>query len=106
VDSKQGFPGCSQTVHVPDQTYLLEIGEEVAMKYGESESAAQPPLLLSLAQAARLLNLCERTVWTLVHASELPHVRIGRRVLISRAALEKWIGQQENASNADSAGIG
>src|SRR4051794_646911 len=53
------------------------------------------PLLLSFAQAAEQLNVCERTVWTLVHDGELPHIRVGRRVLISRTAIERWISAKE-----------
>lgn len=60
-----------------------------------------PPLLLSLAQAAKTINVCERTVWTLVHSGDLPHVRIGRRVLISRAAIESWIADKESNGHAE-----
>jgi excisionase family DNA binding protein len=55
------------------------------------------PLLLSIKEAAITLGVCERTVWTLTQERELPHVRIGRRVLFSRTALQEWITRQENA---------
>jgi excisionase family DNA binding protein len=56
------------------------------------------PILLSIREAAITLGVCERTVWTLAQERELPHVRIGRRVLFSRSALEAWIARQEAAS--------
>ena len=52
-------------------------------------------LLLSIREAAGLLGVCERTIWTLTKERQLPHVRIGRRVLFSRKALHEWIAQQE-----------
>lgn len=60
--------------------------------------AAGDPLLLSIREAARLLGVCERTIWTLTKERQLPHVRIGRRVLFSRKALHDWITQQEAAN--------
>jgi excisionase family DNA binding protein len=56
------------------------------------------PLLLSIKEAAITLGVCERTIWTLAQERQLPHVRVGRRVLFSRAALEAWITRQETAS--------
>jgi excisionase family DNA binding protein len=58
------------------------------------------PLLLSLSETAKQLNICERTVWTLVHSGELPHVRVGRRVLVSRTAMESWISTKQTNSTA------
>jgi len=49
------------------------------------------PLLLDAHEAARSLRLSERTLWARTKAGEIPHVRIGRRVLYSPAALERWL---------------
>ncbi|MFN0012135.1 MAG: helix-turn-helix domain-containing protein [Phycisphaerales bacterium] len=49
------------------------------------------PLLLDIAEAARLLSLSDRTVWTLTDSGELPHVRIGRRVLYPLDRLRAWV---------------
>ena len=54
-----------------------------------------PSLLLSIKDAATALGICERTVWALVKKRQLPHLRVGRRLLFSRAALEAWIAQQQ-----------
>jgi excisionase family DNA binding protein len=54
-----------------------------------------PPLLLSIRDTAHVLGLLERTVWSLVQERQLSHVRVGRRLLFSRASLEAWIAQQQ-----------
>ncbi len=46
-------------------------------------------LLLSVPDAATLLGVSDRYTWDLVRSSELPSVRLGRRVLVPRAALER-----------------
>jgi excisionase family DNA binding protein len=52
------------------------------------------PLLLSLAQAAVLLGVSTRTVKRLAAGGELPEgavTRIGRRRLLNRLVLERWV---------------
>jgi excisionase family DNA binding protein len=63
-----------------------------------------PRLLLSMSETAAALGLCERTVWTLVHEQGLPHVKVGRRILFSRATLEAWIARQEAATQGGAPG--
>ena len=77
------------------------------MTIQETNRETNPPsLLLSLAEASKAINLCERTVWSLVNSGELPHLRVGRRVLISRGALERWIAEKETNGHAGSRAIG
>lgn len=46
----------------------------------------EPPLLLPVAEAARLCGLCVRTWWRLVSVGKAPQpVRIGRRTLWRRS---------------------
>jgi excisionase family DNA binding protein len=67
--------------------------------YGQqSQRDPDTPLLLSLKQASRALSLSERTVWAMVQTGDLPHVRIGRRLLFSTAALEAWIERRQTNS--------
>ena len=47
--------------------------------------------LLTYSQAARVLGVTERTVWTLVHDGALPVVRFGRSVRIDPADLREFI---------------
>lgn len=69
-----------------------------AMSTLPNQPAAMKPLLLSIKETAFLLGVSERTVWSMVQERQLPHVRVGRRLLFSRAGLEAWIAaQQANA---------
>ena len=66
----------------------------------ESEGAAhvsliREPLLLTAREAARLLSVCERTLWGLTDRGDLPAVRIGRVVRYDPADLRRWIEQQK-----------
>lgn len=59
---------------------------------GESWSALDPdqqPLLLSVPDAARLLGVGKTFCWEMVYGGQLPSVRLGRRVLVPRAAIER-----------------
>ena len=47
--------------------------------------------LYSIPQAARLLSISTKTLWRLVYARRIETIKIGRRVLIRRAALEALI---------------
>ncbi len=64
----------------------------------EATNRSEPSLLLSMKGAAAALAVSERTVWTLAHNGELPHVRLGRRLLFSRRALEAWIARMQTKS--------
>ena len=53
------------------------------------------PLLVDITEAARLLGVSTKTVWSAAKTGHLPSVRFGRRRLFSRASLEKWIEAQQ-----------
>ena len=55
-----------------------------------SESA-RPPDVLTVDQVARWLGVNRKTVYAATACGQLPCGRIGRRVLLSRAALEAWL---------------
>jgi len=46
-------------------------------------------LLLPVPEAARLLGIGTTLCWEMVHGGQLPSVRLGRRVLIPRVAVER-----------------
>ena len=50
--------------------------------------------LLSRHEAAKLLGITDRHVDRLIRCAGLPHVRLGRRVLIPRAELERWVASR------------
>ena len=58
-----------------------------------SENSATP-LLLSVLQAAKLLGISRNLCYEQIGEGTIPHVRLGRRVLVSRVALEQWIARQ------------
>jgi excisionase family DNA binding protein len=48
-------------------------------------------LTLKVAEAARLLGISERHANELIRRGELPHVRLGHRVVVPRKALERLL---------------
>lgn len=57
----------------------------------------QNKLLVDPREAARLLSVCEKTLWTITERGELPCVRIGRAKRYSIARLNAWIEGRESA---------
>jgi excisionase family DNA binding protein len=49
------------------------------------------PMLVSARDAAKLLAISERTLWSLTAAGEIPVVRIGRSVRYDPRDLQTWI---------------
>jgi excisionase family DNA binding protein len=47
--------------------------------------------LLSVPQAAELLSISVRTVYTLVERGELPHVWVGGQIRFVPSVLETWL---------------
>ena len=46
-------------------------------------------------EAAQLLSVSERTLWTLTSDGKIPHVRIGRCKRYDRRDLDDWIQSQK-----------
>ena len=53
------------------------------------------PLLLNIAQVAKMLNLGRTKVYELIATKQLPVIRFGRAVRVSSASLRRWVEQQE-----------
>ena len=51
----------------------------------------ETPLLISVPEAARLLGVGTTFGWTMVRRGEIPTVKLGRRVLVPRAAVEQLV---------------
>jgi len=62
---------------------------------GGDESLANPsppePLLINEREAARLLSVSPRHLESLRRAGDVPHRRLGQRVLYSPAELRQWV---------------
>ena len=52
--------------------------------------------LLTYRDAAKLLGVTERTIWTLVNRGDLPAVRFGRSVRIDPADLRGFVEASKN----------
>jgi len=58
----------------------------------ESQASGEPvEKLMTYREAARVLNVTHRTLWSLVDRGELPAVRFGRSVRIDPADLRAFI---------------
>lgn len=49
------------------------------------------PLAVSRHEAAKMLGVCERTLWQWTKEGQVPHVKIGRRVIYPIVGLKKLI---------------
>ena len=53
---------------------------------------------MTASEAADLLGLSGWTVYDLARRREIPHVRIGRRILFRHESLLNWLAEREAAS--------
>jgi excisionase family DNA binding protein len=60
-----------------------------------SHEATKEPLLIDAAEAAKLLSISKRTLWTLTNSREIPSVRIGRSVRYVVADLVKFVNKMK-----------
>lgn len=67
----------------------MMIDRHASRPAGPTGEQSQRPLLVSVPQAAHLLGIGATLCWEMVYAGRLPSVRLGRRVLIPVAAVEK-----------------
>jgi excisionase family DNA binding protein len=63
----------------------------------QSQPAELQPMLLCSRDAAKLLGICERTLWTLTNKGEIPAVRIGQSCRYAPADLNRWIEKKKHA---------
>lgn len=52
------------------------------------------PKCLSPTQAAELLGIGRTKLYALIKANQIPHIRIGHRILIPVKELESWLHEQ------------
>lgn len=58
------------------------------------------PMLLTSRQAARMLAISERTLWSLTKDGQIPAVRFGRSVRYDPRDLNAWIQSAKNSRKA------
>ena len=62
-----------------------------------TSSTAELMPLLTVREAADLLRVSDRTLWTLTNEGGIPAVKVGRSVRYDQADLAKWIAAQKTA---------
>ncbi len=82
-------------------SYPYDKGDTLHMSQHEHErqgnnAGPEAPLLVSVSEAARLLGVGTTFGWTMVRTGEIPVVKLGHRVLVPRAALERLAGMGEH----------
>jgi len=64
-----------------------------------SQSAAR--LTLTVEEAAALLGISRAFAYDAVKRNQIPHIKIGRRVLVPKAALEKMLGHTDEPDRGE-----
>lgn len=67
--------------------------------HGPSADGTEP-LLLTVTEAAKLLRISRNLCYELIAQKQLPHIRLGRRILLPRYGLEQWISRQAGLQDA------
>ena len=55
-------------------------------------------LVLNAGQVSKLLGLSRGSVYRGILTGEIPSVKVGKRLLIPRRSLEKWLAQEASES--------
>src|SRR5271156_435826 len=69
---------------------------------GEFQSRGSESTYRSVADLAADIGLSERSTRSALRRSEIPHIRVGRRFILPRAAIAEWLrtaGQSNAARN-------
>ncbi len=53
----------------------------------------EQPAVLTVDEAARILSISRGSAYSAIRANEIPHIRIGNRILIPRAKLFALLGE-------------
>jgi len=63
-------------------------------------------LLLTRVEAAQLLSISERTLFTLTKEGTIPCIRLGHSVRYDVASLRKWISEQSQTGTYGESPVG
>ncbi len=62
-------------------------------------------LLVSVVEAAEMLSISRNLAYEMIRQGRIPHVRLGRRVLVSRAGLEQWLARETGLGVGQDSGV-
>ena len=65
----------------------------------EATSGGDFLMLIDAKQAAAMLGIGTRTLWSMTKGGEIPHVRIRRRVLYAVEDLRGWVAKHTTRSS-------
>lgn len=92
--------------NLPEAVTLLtnEVGEIKRLLLEKStESTPEPDQLLTIQQAAQLLNLSVPTLYGYVHKAEIPVSKKGNRLYFSKQELTDWVKAGRKKTVAETA---
>lgn len=78
--------------HLTGNAELDAPDTEVERANAGAGDSASPPEVLTASEAADLLGCDRKSVYEAAGRHEIPHQRLGRRVIFSRKALLDWLG--------------
>lgn len=65
--------------------------EERTRNSDDGAAITLEPYALSVVEGCKFSGLGETTFRELIRCGEIPHIRVGRRVLVPRTALQSWL---------------
>jgi len=60
-----------------------------------------PPRVLTVDEAAKILRISRSLAFAAIHAGDIPHVRIGRRILVPAHRLRELLGDDTDAQSPE-----
>ncbi len=66
------------------------------MTGSQPEPTADTELLVSAPRAAKMMGLCEKTLWSMADRGEIPRVLIGRAVRYDPSDLAAWVAANKS----------
>jgi excisionase family DNA binding protein len=89
IERPYGFLGGWKTEGVEIEVISAE--SRIGGASVDDGGGSDDPFLFSVKGAAKKLGVSVNTLYTLINSGEIEHVRVGKRILISRAGLTKFI---------------
>ena len=74
-----------------DQGFEVEVLEVDSRVDTTGAQTGEGPMVFSVREGAKRLGVSGSVMYELVHSGEIEHLRVGRRILISKSAMEDFI---------------
>ena len=80
----------SRQLNIATNTTVLQ-GGEYYLKKSVYTNYDELPLLLSVKQLVDLMGVSDSTIYELIQEDDFPSLRIGKRIVVPKEELRKWI---------------